>query len=690
MPAVPNTDQLTEIERMSQLGDQLREAQRARFFYNLRFTWIPLTLGIAFGLGGVLLRQAWSPNMLSDDVARTVPVLVLIYVSIPLALVSAPPSSAHVVVGLCLLYIVMLALTTYLNLLQAARFVHNTIIATPVCGMRYHLVIRMQVFIILGVVHMLAIAVLLTRLIQHSASRIPLGWLRPITTRDLLRSMWHTIGYIYSASACAWLIFVAAYGAIVPAWRTTTMFAGLVGMLFLWVPVTVIAFSTRVRARVHAWLAARGHGVSAAAGVAALIGDADPQDAIAEGRRRLRAVSFSGAVLEADVFSSSAPSEYWRSMCVPAELDSIDVFVSHSWHDDPVAKWSALQEWRAEFVERNRREPLVWIDRCCLLEPGQDLLSLPIFLAGCRKLLILAGPTFINRLWCIVEMFIFEQMHPFDFKTASDATLSSHVELRPLPGCDLLGFESFSVDMAVCSVPADKEHFLTCIETACGSTRDFNTRIRHLLCRLRKQHASHLVAEHLASVSVRVMPVARAEAPVEATTPRRRDHWNGGRWCLLGLVAVLMVIYGVLFAAYASRLSVPILADCAACQSELRALSLDSHGYYNDDAGEARSGRAYRYSGTRAHATRALFASAAAEVCASENGTLAVPRSTTEARRLSCIVGSDAFGVWIGADPSEVAGDETDKFRKCVLMNPWGWTRSACGGFKNHYICERG
>jgi len=310
------------------------------------------------------------------------------------------------------------------------------------------------------------------------------------------------------------------------------------------------------------------------------------------------------------------------------------------------------------------------------------------------------GPTILNRLWCVVELFVVEQMHPFDFKTASDATLFSHVELRPLPGCDLVGFESFSADMVVCSVPADKERLLTCIEMACGSTRELNTCIRHLLCRLREQHASQLVVGHLASVSVRVMPLAHAEAPDDATTPRRCVQWNCGRWCLLGRVAVL-TIYGVFFAAYASRLSVPILADCATCQSELRALSLDAHGYYTDDAGETRSGRAYRYSGTRAHVTRALTASAAVEVCASENGMLAVPRSTAEARRLSCIVGSDAFGAWIGVDPSEVedsfivgsvvhggAPYRPDSII-CVVMNPWGWMRSACG-IKNPYICERG
>ncbi|KAJ1621466.1 hypothetical protein T492DRAFT_847032 [Pavlovales sp. CCMP2436] len=335
MPDVQNADRLTEIERMSQLGDQLREAQRARFGYKLRYTWIPLTLGIALGLAGVLLRGLRSQNMISDDVSGTGTVMALLHVSIPLTLMSAPPNSATVAVGLCLLYI----------------------------------------------------------------------------------------------------------------------------------------------------------------------------------------------------------------------------------------------------------------------------------------------------------------------------ALSSHVELRPLPGCDLVGFESFSVDMAVCSVPADKELFLTY-----GVRKYTQYQHPHTPPPMSAAQAARVPSgcEHLAGVSVRVMPAARAVAPAEATTPRRRGQCNCWRWCLLGLVAVLMVIYGVLFAAYASGLSLPILADCAACQLELRALSLDSHGYYNDDAGEARSGRAYRYSGTRAHVTRALSASAAAEVCASENGTLAVPRSTAEARRLSCIMGSDAFGVWIGVDPSEV------------------------------------
>ena len=35
---------------------------------------------------------------------------------------------------------------------------------------------------------------------------------------------------------------------------------------------------------------------------------------------------------------------------------------------------------------------------------------LPIFLSGCRKLLILAGPTYCSRLWCVLECFVFLKM----------------------------------------------------------------------------------------------------------------------------------------------------------------------------------------------------------------------------------------------------------------------------------------
>lgn len=47
----------------------------------------------------------------------------------------------------------------------------------------------------------------------------------------------------------------------------------------------------------------------------------------------------------------------------PAILGEVDVFVSHSWDDDPDTKWEALQAWRRQFVAAHGREPLCWFDR---------------------------------------------------------------------------------------------------------------------------------------------------------------------------------------------------------------------------------------------------------------------------------------------------------------------------------------
>ena len=34
-------------------------------------------------------------------------------------------------------------------------------------------------------------------------------------------------------------------------------------------------------------------------------------------------------------------------------------------------------------------------------------MCLPVHLAACRKLLILAGPTYTTRMWCVLELFVF-------------------------------------------------------------------------------------------------------------------------------------------------------------------------------------------------------------------------------------------------------------------------------------------
>merc|ERR1719498_1823720 len=94
------------------------------------------------------------------------------------------------------------------------------------------------------------------------------------------------------------------------------------------------------------------------------------------------------------------------------QLGHVDAFISHSWWDDPRLKWTHLQAWREEFKKRKGREPRLWIDKYCIDQNNIDesLASLPVYLAGCRKLVILCGKTYLKRLWCIVELFVFLEM----------------------------------------------------------------------------------------------------------------------------------------------------------------------------------------------------------------------------------------------------------------------------------------
>jgi hypothetical protein len=92
-------------------------------------------------------------------------------------------------VGYSVLYCLLLSVSA-IGDLQTARLITDALDATPVCGMRYQLIVRLPVYAVQVVTCLLAVAVLLSRLAQHAASRssvcAALGWLRPITSVQVL------------------------------------------------------------------------------------------------------------------------------------------------------------------------------------------------------------------------------------------------------------------------------------------------------------------------------------------------------------------------------------------------------------------------------------------------------------------------------------------------------------------------
>ncbi|KAG8465492.1 hypothetical protein KFE25_002799 [Diacronema lutheri] len=190
-----------------------------------------------------------------------------------------------------------------------------------------------------------------------------------------------------------------------------------------------------------------------------------------------------------------------------AALGGVDAFVSHSWHDDPVDKWEALQAWRAEFLAAHKREPHIWFDRCCIDQADitAQLPSLPVYLAGCNTLLVLLGPTYLQRLWCVVELFVFYQTHlpePPEGRTHFVTLRDRSADARspPSPGapdergralreveatrCTVLSAaRQFDVREASATLADDQARLLAVIEGSGEGFDEFNAWTRSLVIR---------------------------------------------------------------------------------------------------------------------------------------------------------------------------------------------------------------
>jgi hypothetical protein len=241
MPSAPTNraldplDQLRDIERRAQgLTEQLSVATAARWSRRVRVTVFPLTLGIASGLAGVLLLLVSEPLSMLTNVA-----VCLIYICCPATLLSTPANDARAAVGAAVFFICVMVMAQ-VDILSATRYTNAALDATPVCGMRYQLEVRLHVYLLIAVTNLGAIAVLLSRLVQHSASRCaPLGWVRPITTRQLMQSIWRAQGIYCIAIWFIWGFFLCAFVYIVPAFHTTAFFADILNRQVLVIPFAI-------------------------------------------------------------------------------------------------------------------------------------------------------------------------------------------------------------------------------------------------------------------------------------------------------------------------------------------------------------------------------------------------------------------------------------------------------------------
>jgi hypothetical protein len=122
----------------------------------------------------------------------------------------------------------------------------------------------------------------------------------------------------------------------------------------------------------------------------------------------------------------------------------------------------------------------LWLDKACLDQTNiaDALACLPVYLAGCKRLLVIAWPTYVTRLWCAMEIFTFLLMGGHVSRIALMPIAKDNESAAPTPSEAMGLFSNFDVLNAYCYLPEDRQRLLGVIEAGFGGYDGFNELVR--------------------------------------------------------------------------------------------------------------------------------------------------------------------------------------------------------------------
>ena len=173
-----------------------------------------------------------------------------------------------------------------------------------------------------------------------------------------------------------------------------------------------------------------------------------------------REVLMSGVISGPDAVDTSEFFSFSRPVLTS---ETIDFFMSNSWHDDKDAKWEKLVQIASQFHKDHGRYPTFWLDKVCIDQTriSDCLKVLPVNVMACQKLLALCGHTYTDRLWCMWELFIL-------FSFAQEEMAMHRVKLVPLEGTNsqevLTRLSRFNADNALCYDPNEQRKLMQIID----------------------------------------------------------------------------------------------------------------------------------------------------------------------------------------------------------------------------------
>lgn len=153
-------------------------------------------------------------------------------------------------------------------------------------------------------------------------------------------------------------------------------------------------------------------------------------------RSNLRCVEWAKVDLALFESSNGGPETFALSRPVKVgEGEAIDAFVSHSWHDDPRQKYGQLSRWCGRFRAEHGRDPTLWIDKVCIDQSRitDGLRMLPVNIMACEQVLVLYGPTYAKRLWCVLELFCVFAFSPDHAVAARKVAVEAALPARRTP-----------------------------------------------------------------------------------------------------------------------------------------------------------------------------------------------------------------------------------------------------------------
>lgn len=321
--------------------------------------------------------------------------------------------------------------------------------------------------------------------------------IRVLHPRVLLRRFWQTLFWVQVAAIAINLCMVVVPLVLMASdprhfmWNQADNRWSAFQEGIVWLPnqvlVVLVLARPSCRHRLQAFLVSHCEGLRVASAIAALLGRRGVEESLRKGQQLFRCVRCDQ--LTPQMLATGQPDTSYAGLSEPAQFGEVDAFLSHSWHDSPPDKWEALQAWRAAFKAANAgREPTVWLDKLCLDQTNIDesLQSLPVFLSGCKELIVLAGETYLTRLWCIVELFVF--LETGGKLPNLHMRLLGNSQEQCLTLCQ--SFRHFDAAQVTCTREDDKERLLAFVEAAFGDLDHFSAEVRKILAEACKRYTT--------------------------------------------------------------------------------------------------------------------------------------------------------------------------------------------------------